>query len=390
MKKLLLSLAAVAAFTASAETVTLNIADATDIKGTFTEEKLKDDGTLQEAAKYQPIESMVIEGYTITADKGTGTTNPAYYCVPSTNAATPATFRVYKNNEITVTAPEGVAIEKLNFTLAKSTAGAFTNNTTYGYVVEGATTDWTITYSTITNSVKFTVAANSQLTTIVVTTDGAGENPDMPEEPTTDVAIYTGLVGNADDWTIDNVTLPEELTYVWKWDSYGYMKASAYYSGAAYTAESNLISPVIDLAGYENLTVSFDQAAKFQTSLTDLCRFGVRVDGAEEINDIEITEWPVAGGWTWTTDTFDINDLAGKKVQFVFTYGASEDDGADTWEIKNFYVKGDKVENGVAAVEINENAPVEYYNLQGIRVAEPTTGLYIVRQGNKVAKQLVK
>ena len=30
------------------------------------------------------------------------------------------------------------------------------------------------------------------------------------------------------------------------------------------------------------------------------------------------------------------------------------------------------------------------YNLQGIRVAEPTTGLYIVRQGSKVSKQLIR
>lgn len=36
-----------------------------------------------------------------------------------------------------------------------------------------------------------------------------------------------------------------------------------------------------------------------------------------------------------------------------------------------------------------ENAPVEYYNLQGIRVANPESGLYIRRQGNKTTKVLV-
>ncbi|MDE6066171.1 MAG: hypothetical protein K2G27_05060 [Duncaniella sp.] len=40
--------------------------------------------------------------------------------------------------------------------------------------------------------------------------------------------------------------------------------------------------------------------------------------------------------------------------------------------------------------EYDENAPVEYYNLQGIRVANPENGLYIRRQGNKVEKILVK
>lgn len=36
----------------------------------------------------------------------------------------------------------------------------------------------------------------------------------------------------------------------------------------------------------------------------------------------------------------------------------------------------------------DSNAPVEYYNLQGIRVAEPQHGVYIKRQGNKVTKIL--
>lgn len=36
------------------------------------------------------------------------------------------------------------------------------------------------------------------------------------------------------------------------------------------------------------------------------------------------------------------------------------------------------------------NAPVEYFNLQGIRVAEPASGLYIRRQGDKVSKVLIK
>lgn len=45
---------------------------------------------------------------------------------------------------------------------------------------------------------------------------------------------------------------------------------------------------------------------------------------------------------------------------------------------------------GVAAEAIDVNAPAEYYNLQGMRVEPTTTGLYIVKQGNKVAKQLIR
>ncbi len=38
----------------------------------------------------------------------------------------------------------------------------------------------------------------------------------------------------------------------------------------------------------------------------------------------------------------------------------------------------------------DENAPVVYYNLQGVRVENPSNGLYIKRQGNKATKVLVK
>lgn len=43
------------------------------------------------------------------------------------------------------------------------------------------------------------------------------------------------------------------------------------------------------------------------------------------------------------------------------------------------------------AVVDNSNAPVEYYNLQGVRVANPTAGgIYVKRQGNSATKILVK
>ncbi|MDE5607517.1 MAG: hypothetical protein K2I64_01135 [Muribaculaceae bacterium] len=41
-------------------------------------------------------------------------------------------------------------------------------------------------------------------------------------------------------------------------------------------------------------------------------------------------------------------------------------------------------------VDENANAPVEYYNLQGVRVQNPANGLYIVKQGNKVVKQVIR
>ncbi len=46
--------------------------------------------------------------------------------------------------------------------------------------------------------------------------------------------------------------------------------------------------------------------------------------------------------------------------------------------------------SGIEAIANGENAPVEYYNLQGVRVANPENGLFIKRQGNKSVKIFVK
>lgn len=48
------------------------------------------------------------------------------------------------------------------------------------------------------------------------------------------------------------------------------------------------------------------------------------------------------------------------------------------------------VENGVGNVTPDATAPVEYYNLQGVRVSNPAPGLYIRRQGSSVSKEVVK
>ena len=48
------------------------------------------------------------------------------------------------------------------------------------------------------------------------------------------------------------------------------------------------------------------------------------------------------------------------------------------------------IPTGIEDIEIEANAPVEYFNLQGVRVANPENGLYIRRQGNKVSKVIVK
>ncbi len=45
---------------------------------------------------------------------------------------------------------------------------------------------------------------------------------------------------------------------------------------------------------------------------------------------------------------------------------------------------------GIENVAVDNNAPVEYFNLQGVRVANPSNGVFIRRQGNTASKVYVK
>ncbi len=63
---------------------------------------------------------------------------------------------------------------------------------------------------------------------------------------------------------------------------------------------------------------------------------------------------------------------------------------ADPW--KDFIILADlEAQSGIEGIEADgSNAPAEFFNLNGVRVANPENGLYIKRQGGKTAKVLVK
>ena len=160
-------------------------------------------------------------------------------------------------------------------------------------------------------------------------------------------AFWTGL-NESDatcDWTFDNVNLPEGASYIWQWKEYNakhYLNASAYVSGSNLASLAWAVSPEIDLSALKTASVSFEHAAKFQTTLKELCGFGVRVAGTTEWTEIAIPTWPEAGAWTFANSgNIDLSAFAGKKIQIGFKY-ASSTAGADTWEIKNVKISGTK------------------------------------------------
>lgn len=103
----------------------------------------------------------------------------------------------------------------------------------------------------------------------------------------------------------------------------------------------------------------------------------------------EVTATTGVGG-TWTTNTKTYTAPASGLVNFVSIIPAAN---SRFVKMNVTYVED---ENGVQGIEDivndNANAPVEYYNLQGIRVNGDnlTPGIYIRRQGTEVTKVYVR
>ena len=164
-----------------------------------------------------------------------------------------------------------------------------------------------------------------------------GLTPPTPPTPGTDVVLLADKDANGfNGWTTQNVLLHTGVTNVWSWDTqYFYLKGTSFQKDNLGDSEAYAISPVIDLTGVTAATAKFDHAARFQTTLKELCKFMVREQGATDWTALTIPTWPEAGSWTFVSSgDIDLSAWAGKKIQLAYKYGASAA-GADTWEIRN-------------------------------------------------------
>lgn len=167
----------------------------------------------------------------------------------------------------------------------------------------------------------------------------APETPVTPDTPTTGETFFTALGEDAAsiDWAYESNSA-DGVETVWSWKEYSgkhYLNASAFVGSVAHAAKAYAISPVIDMSARKSAKLSFDHAAKFQTTLRSLCCPVVREEGASAWTELTVPTWPEAGSWTFVSSgDIDLSAFAGKKVQIGFKYG-SDATGADTWEIKN-------------------------------------------------------
>lgn len=150
--------------------------------------------------------------------------------------------------------------------------------------------------------------------------------------------FFESFEKNQGNFTIENVTMPDPLTYVWIHDAnYTCMKASAFKDNTRYQTESWLISPEIDLTGYTNCYLTFEHAGLYFGNIAEEATAWVSVDGGDW-KQLVIEEEGYPSSWTFiSAGEWDFTPYIGSKVKLGFKY-TSNSSKAGTWEIKNVAV----------------------------------------------------
>ena len=168
-------------------------------------------------------------------------------------------------------------------------------------------------------------------------------------EASVSTALDTDFASGIGDWTIvDATTLPEGLTYIWKYDEPNkYMKASAYASGKSYASDSWLISPEFTLSSEGAMTVSHTQryAASGCTDLHIMVSstYAGGAINASEWTEVTPDQWPDGTNWLFINSAATI-PAGTTRIAFRYT---STESTAGTWEIKSVSIKGQALPSAV-------------------------------------------
>lgn len=249
------------------------------------------------------------------------------------------------NQEITITcATEGASI----YYTVDSTEPSATNGTLY--------------------SAPFTLTEECTVKAIAVA-DGM-ENSAVTE------AAFTFLSGNAQQATF-NFTAPSSLNPAQEEPALGNSLAVVV-NDVVFTAGEISLSFAKNEATTDCRIWAGQNAYDLRTySTSTMTIAGTNV----KIKSIEFTGSKISADSYMTADsgTFTDKVWSGDASTVVFTT-------VKTTNINTITVTYEKISDGVENIEVDENAPVEYYNLQGVKVANPESGLYIRVQGNKATK----
>ncbi len=228
-------------------------------------------------------------------------------------------------------------------------------NLTTGFKVV-ATGSWSPQYggywdgSTLTPGVKFPLLCNQ---------DNGGNDPNkIPYADGITAVLDATVVFDTNDWTL-LVTGTIDRTLPALWLTGGFCSWNGPGEGASVA--------LTESDGIYTGTATFSGESEFK-----ICGSG----------------WSPEFGFAGGEDTFTVDNLEG----YLAGTSSAKLDLTGEYNVEfNYETKAIKFTDaaGVSTIAVDDNAAKVYYNLQGQLVENPTSGLYIVRQGNTVRKVIL-
>ncbi len=346
-----------------------------------------------------------VEDYTLVLAKGSSSSlqSPDQYSI-----------RVYAGANLTVTAPAGETFNKVTVTINTTGNKATEATASEGWTVSDfADGQFTLTSATAQSSVTFDGAGKQLRVASIKIENGGSVTPDP--EPTPDVVTKsvkeTIALASGTQFTTDYA-----LTVGWKYGSNVFVCDEAGDFIQIYHKDNTLKVGDVIPAGlkgtytlYKGVTPEIEKITTLPEATAGT--FTAAVVPAKDItvalvNSVVTIDNVVIDAATPGADVEDNNakNFVGKvgdvELNLRNHYNL-ESVPAGTYNVTvvvtvfnekpSLYVTEFATPTGIADITVDENAAVEYFNLQGIRVAQPEQGgIYIRRQGNSVSKVLVK
>lgn len=327
-----------------------------------------------------------VSGYTFTFATNSGSTKPTVYQANS--------IRLYAANTLTIS---GTKITKIVFKLTSDAGFRYTSfkPSTGALNPEQAVGDTQITWEGDAASVTFTVGAKAtmgsdgeekagqiRIESITIYGEG-GEGGDTPVVPTPDTV------------TFEKATSLENGQYVFVIDGKVGEPAAAGVSYGRITIGSTAVTGT----SVETVAANaFDiEVANGKATIKDANGRYYGMDDSHftlfqfytEVNEGCYWTYEFVGETVKFTNALNTNCFVCQSKGNQGTWYANVAPAAEPAEFNLPMVFKNSGNSAVTEVVVDENAPVEYYNLQGVRVENPSNGLYIKRQGSKVTKVIL-
>ena len=159
-----------------------------------------------------------------------------------------------------------------------------------------------------------------------------------PDDNSGEGSSMSFLTNSLANCTIEDVTKPSGVNFVWEWSSqYKCAKATGYINNTSYATDSYLVTEEITLGSAPYATV--DQALNYLRGgvLRQNIGFYAREGSNGAWKELVFTNEPTGDSFTFVNSRIDLSDYAGKTIQIGLRYQSTAS-SSTTWEVKNLYI----------------------------------------------------